>query len=116
MLKRLVETSRSNRSKGKRLSPGQQQLPFAFDCRLNQIPDDWHQIAVRFRRANATVMAIRSEVFGSCVGEIDISVEVENGDVLLCCGWKYLSFIEAVKAAQDSLRRWAMVPGIGCCF
>ena len=30
----------------------QQQLPFAFDCRLNQIPEDWHQIAVRFRRAN----------------------------------------------------------------
>ena len=59
-----------------------------------------------------SVMAIRSEVFGSCVGEIDISVEVENGDVLLCCGWKYLSFIEAVKAAQDSLRRWAMVPGV----
>ena len=52
MLKRLVETSRSSRSKRKRLSPGQQQLPFAFDCRLNQITEDWHQIAVRFRRAN----------------------------------------------------------------
>jgi hypothetical protein len=51
MLKRLVETS-FNSSKKKRVSPGQQQLPFAFDCRLNQIPDDWHQIAVRFRRAN----------------------------------------------------------------
>ena len=33
-------------------SAGQMQLPFAFDCRLNQIPDDWHQIAVRFRRVN----------------------------------------------------------------
>jgi hypothetical protein len=32
MLKRLVE---KGRSKGKRLSPGQQQLPFAFDYRLN---------------------------------------------------------------------------------
>ena len=52
MLKRLVETSRSNRSKSKRISPGQQQLPFAFDLRLNQIPEEWHQIAVRFRRAN----------------------------------------------------------------
>ena len=52
MLKRLVETSRSNRSKSKRISPGQQQLPFAFDLRLNQIPDNWHQVAVRFRRAN----------------------------------------------------------------
>ena len=26
--------------------------PFAFDMRLNQIPEDWHQAAVRFRRAN----------------------------------------------------------------
>jgi putative transposase len=51
MLKRLVETS-SSRSKRKRISPGQQQLPFAFDLRLNQIPDEWQQIAVRFRRAN----------------------------------------------------------------
>jgi hypothetical protein len=59
-------------------------------------------------------MAIGSEVFGICVGEIDASVEVEYGDDWLCCGWKYLSFIEAIKsAAQDSLRRWAMVPGIG---
>ena len=30
----------------------QQQLPFAFDLRLSQIPEEWHQIAVRFRRAN----------------------------------------------------------------
>ena len=51
MLKRLIETS-SSRSKRKGLSPGQTQLPFAFDLRLNQIPDNWHQIAVRFRRAN----------------------------------------------------------------
>ena len=36
----------------KSLSPGQQQLPFAFDVRLNQIPEEWHQVAVRFRRAN----------------------------------------------------------------
>ena len=49
MLKRLVETSGS---KKKRISPGQTQLPFPFDCRLNQIPDDWHQILVGFRRAN----------------------------------------------------------------
>ncbi|MFL0753759.1 MAG: hypothetical protein AB8B41_10355 [Prochlorococcus sp.] len=52
MLKRLVQSSRSNRSKRNRISPGQQQLPFAFDIRLNQIPEDWHQIAVRFRKAN----------------------------------------------------------------
>ena len=49
MLKRLVETSGS---KKKRISPGQMHLPFAFDLRLNQIPEEWHQIAVRFRRAN----------------------------------------------------------------
>ena len=49
MLKRLAETSGS---KKKRVSPGQMQLPFAFDLCLNQIPDDWHLIAVRFRRAN----------------------------------------------------------------
>ena len=49
MLKRLVETSES---KKKRVSPGQQQLPFAFDFRLIQTPDDWHHIAARFRRAN----------------------------------------------------------------
>jgi hypothetical protein len=42
----------SNRGKKKRVSPEQQQLPFVFDIRLNQIPDDWHQVAARFRRAN----------------------------------------------------------------
>ena len=52
--KRLVESEscRSNRSKKKLVSPGQQKLPFAFDIRLNQIPEEWHQVAVRFRRAN----------------------------------------------------------------
>ena len=49
MLKRLVETSGS---KKKRVSPGQMQLPFVFNLRFNQIPEEWHQIAVRFRRAN----------------------------------------------------------------
>ena len=49
MLKRLVGSSRS---KKKRVSPGQQQLPFVFDVRLNQIPEEWHQVALRFRRAN----------------------------------------------------------------
>jgi hypothetical protein len=52
MLKRLVETSGSSRSKSKRILPGQQLLPFAFNLCLNQIPDDWHQVAVKFRRAN----------------------------------------------------------------
>ena len=26
--------------------------PFAFDIRLNQIPEEWHHVAVRFRQAN----------------------------------------------------------------
>ena len=37
-------------------------------------------------------MAIRSEVFGSCVGGIDVSVEIGNRAVWLCCGWKYMGF------------------------
>ena len=41
----------------------------------------------------ASVMAIGSEVFGSCVGEIDVSVGIENRGVWLCCGWNYLGFI-----------------------
>lgn len=35
-------------------------------------------------------MAIGSEVFGSCVGEINVSVEIKNRSVWLCCGRKYL--------------------------
>jgi hypothetical protein len=50
MLKRLVE---KGRRKSKRESLWQQQLPFALNICLNQIPDDWQQTAVRFRRANA---------------------------------------------------------------
>ena len=52
MLKRLVEKGRS-KSISIRVSPAQQSLPFAFDCRLSQIPDEWQKIAVRFRRANS---------------------------------------------------------------
>ncbi|WP_236070256.1 MULTISPECIES: hypothetical protein [Prochlorococcus] len=51
MLKRLVSHSRT-RSKQKKVSPGQQRLPWDWDVRLNQIPEDWHQGAVKFRRAN----------------------------------------------------------------
>ncbi|ABM78040.1 Hypothetical protein P9303_12931 [Prochlorococcus marinus str. MIT 9303] len=36
-------SSARTRSKKKRVSPGQQRLPFAFDIRLNQIPDEKHQ-------------------------------------------------------------------------
>ena len=41
----------------------------------------------------ASVMVIESEVFGSSVGEIVVSVEIENRDIWLCCGWKYLRII-----------------------
>ena len=44
--------SRSSQSKKNTVSPGQQKLPFASDVRLNQIPEEWHQVTVRFRRAN----------------------------------------------------------------
>ena len=40
----------------------------------------------------ASVMAIESEVFGSCVGGIDVSVGMENRGSLLCCAWDYLGF------------------------
>jgi hypothetical protein len=33
-------------------SPGQQRLPWAWDIRLNQIPEDWNQVVVKFCRAN----------------------------------------------------------------
>ena len=61
----------------------------------------------------ASVMAIGSEVFGSCVGEIDVSVEIENRGAWLCCGLIYLGFVLAGKAAKDWCRRVVMVPGIG---
>ena len=35
----------------------------------------------------ASVMAIESEVFGSCDGEIDVSVGMENRGAWICCGW-----------------------------
>jgi len=51
MLKRLVSSART-RSKKKRVSPGQQRLPWDWDVRLNQIPEGWYQIAVKFRKTN----------------------------------------------------------------
>jgi hypothetical protein len=33
----------------------------------------------------ASVMAIISEVFGSCGGGIDVSIGLKNGDIWLCC-------------------------------
>ncbi|KZR68648.1 hypothetical protein PMIT1313_02272 [Prochlorococcus marinus str. MIT 1313] len=51
MLKRLVSSARTT-NKNKRVSPGQQRLPWDWDVRLNQIPEDWHQLVVRFRKIN----------------------------------------------------------------
>ena len=58
----------------KHVSRGQQQPPFAFYMRLNQIPDEWHQIAVKFRHANGSVIATGREVIGECVEEIRVEV------------------------------------------
>ena len=57
-------------------------------------------------------MAIGSEVFGSCVEEIDVSVELEKRGIWLCFGLIYLGFILAGKAAQYLRWWWTMVPGI----
>ena len=40
-----------------------------------------------------SVMATESEVFGNCVGEIDVSVGMENRGGWLCCALIYLGFI-----------------------
>ena len=47
-----------------------------------------------------SVMAIGSEVFGSCVGGIDVSVEVEYGDDWLCCGWSSFLIYLGVKSGS----------------
>ena len=60
-----------------------------------------------------SVMVIEGEVTGSCVEEIDVSVEIKNVVVWLCCGWNYLGFMLVGKAAKDWCRRVVMVPGIG---
>ncbi|CAX32196.1 Hypothetical protein PMT_2674 [Prochlorococcus marinus str. MIT 9313] len=36
----------------KLISLGQEQLAWAWDARLNQIPEEWHQVAIKFLRAN----------------------------------------------------------------
>jgi hypothetical protein len=84
MLKRLVEKGRIS-SRSKRASPGQQQLPVAFHFRFNLIAQDWQHIALGFNEPTASVLAIVSEVFGNCAGNIDASVELKNRDILHCC-------------------------------
>jgi len=64
----------------------------------------------------ASVMEIKSEVFGRCVEGIFVSVEVEYEGRWLCCEWKYLRFVWAAKAAQNRQCGWIKVPGIGYAF
>jgi hypothetical protein len=47
----------------------------------------------------ASVMAIESEVFGSCVGEIDDLLELKNASGWLCCARSYPRFAFTEKAA-----------------
>ena len=46
MLKRLVSSART-RSKKKRVSPGQQRLPWDWDVRLNQSPEDCYLVSMK---------------------------------------------------------------------
>ena len=46
-------------------------------------------------------MATESEVSGSCVGEIYVSVEQKNVVIWLCCGLIYLGFIWGVKSGSS---------------
>ena len=61
----------------------------------------------------AFVMAIGSDVIGECVGEIDVSVGMENVGVWLCCALICLGIYSVGKVAQV-WRQWVlMVPDIG---
>jgi len=52
----------------------------------------------------ASVMAIGSEVFGSCVGEIDVSVGMENRGIWLYCGRNIRGYLEQGKRLTISGR------------
>jgi len=55
------------------------------------------------------VMAVGSEVFGSCFGEIYVSVGMENEDCWLRCKWKNMRLFWGGKVAQDWQKRWWVV-------
>ena len=57
-------------------------------------------------------MAIGSEVFGKYVVEIDVSVEIKNVVVWLCCGWKGMRLFWEGEVAQYLRWKWEMMPGI----
>ena len=60
-------------------------------------------------------MATGNEVFGRCVGEIDVSVEIKNVVVWLCCWWNYLGFMlgreggSRLTKVGDGARYWRRV-------
>ena len=61
----------------------------------------------------ASVMAIGSEVFGSCVEGIFASVEIEDRYAWFFCEWRYVSFIRGRKSSSrlavevaDGARYW----------
>ena len=58
-------------------------------------------------------MATESEVFGSCVVEVNVSVVIENREGWVFFRWNYLGFILEGKVSQDWLLSVVMVPGIG---
>ena len=62
------------------------------------------------------MLAIESDVFGSCVEDICISLELMNGDFLLCYRWIYVRFIWVVRVAQNRRWTWSMEQGIGWLF
>ncbi len=57
------------------------------------------------------MLTIGGEVFGSCVEEIDVLVEIVNRGIWLCCEWKYLSCLGAEKGLKigSGGRRWCQV-------
>ena len=54
-------------------------------------------------------MAIGSEVFGSCVGEANVLIEMSG----FAAGGNIRDYFGEGKAAQDWRRRVVVVPGIG---
>jgi len=52
-------------------------------------------------------MATESEGFGRYVVEINVSVEIKDGDGWLCCSWNYMRLFWVGKVAQDWRNRWA---------
>jgi hypothetical protein len=48
------------------------------------------------------MMATRSEVFGSYVGDVNVLTEIKNAGTWLCCGRNYFEFIFGGKSGSIS--------------